>query len=155
MEDNTFDARWDMRGAERGIDIEKTRVVINDKHRAGLDHYHLGALRSVLAGAVQTPSRHLTAGLVNEAAAKCPHCDRGEVLSLGHAFWRCPRWSHLRGHLQEFAEERHPRCLTRCGLVPRCETASYSESWVRDLHCMMARIVVGIGKALGQEANLV
>jgi hypothetical protein len=151
LQENTFATRWDMQGAENGVDIEKTRIVINDKHRAGLDHYHLGALRSVLAGGVQTPSRLLAAGLMDEVSANCPHCDSGVVLSLGHALWHCPRWAHLRGRLQDFDEALHPRCLTRCGLVPRCTTYRYSVHFVRDLHCMMARIVVALSKARPHE----
>ena len=143
----TFDKRWDMQGAESGLDLEKARVVINDRRRAGLDHYQLGTLRSILTGAVLTPARPRAAGQFTAEEAICCNCSLGALHTLGHALWQCPRWAHLRQPLSDFNQAEHPRCLTRCGLVPHHTTDDYPKTFIR-LHVMMAKVVTCINPRL-------
>ena len=139
MDKGTFGERWDMKGAEDGVDIEKTRHLLIGKGRYELQPYERGALRSVLTGAVLTPSRKLAAGQLTEKQAQCVHCDEGARHTLGHALVLLE--VDGRGELGGFDGRLRPRCLMRCGLVPRLTTNEYPTAMVVKLQKMMARIV--------------
>ena len=110
-------SRWDMAGVQNGIDYDKTRALLQDTSFSFLNN---GILRTILAGAVWSPSRMLAGGKLTPAAAACVHCTAGVPETLGHRYALCPTWSQIRlDHGVTQAElESYPRCLSRCGIVP-------------------------------------
>ena len=75
--------RWDMRGLEGGIDYKRTGKLLQDKNRSFLRR---GYLRTILAGAVDTPSRMQAGSRLTEEQARCVHCGQGVVESAGHRY---------------------------------------------------------------------
>jgi hypothetical protein len=113
---STAGSRFDTQGLEGGADFAATRAVLDSSSMTFLEK---GVLRTILTGSCVTPSRLVAAGRLTDAQAVCVHCG-SEVESLGHRFWRCAAWLHVRAahDLADFAEDDFPRCLTRCGLLP-------------------------------------
>ena len=109
--------RHDLKGLRDGIDFEKTRQNLSSVKLTWLQR---GMLRTILCGACWTPSRMLQAGCLTPSQAKCIHCTLDVTETLGHRFWKCPRWHSIRtAHgLNNFAVESWPKALTRCGVCP-------------------------------------
>lgn len=107
--------RWDMKGIEVGIDFKLTRHLCSG---SSLSFLQRGILRTIISGALWTPSRMLAGGRLSEEQAACVHCDAGVVESTGHRYWQCPRWHEIRSSLGlvDFPHQLHPRCTTRCGI---------------------------------------
>ena len=105
-----------MIGAAGGIDYANTRVI--GYFPTALER---GIYRTLAAGTAWTPSRMVAAGKLTVQQAYCVHCGQDIVESLGHRFWRCSRWCSIRTQfgLEHEDESLLPRCLTRCGLVPK------------------------------------
>ena len=117
LQDEALHQRWDLRGLRGGVDYEKTRSVLESSVLSWLQK---GMLRTIMCGAVWTPSRMMKASLLTANQAECVHCNSGAVESLGHKFWYCPKWAQIRQNFdcQDFNEASWPRCLTRCGICP-------------------------------------
>ena len=137
LQDPKLHERWDLRGTENGIDYNQSRQLLCSSQ---LSFLQKGYLRTLLTGAVWTPSRMLAAKRLTEEEACCIHCSSGEVESLGHRFWKCPRWAAIRQalNLADFDEETWPRCLTRCGVVPSGCALRFSQT--KSIHTMMVKI---------------
>jgi len=119
MQRPEFKTRFDMLGAQDGINFELTRFLLTSA-KSTLSFLERGILRTVLAGAVWTPSRQLAANKITIDQARCVHCGQGCTETLGHRLWHCPAWHNLRckHRLLDFDHSSAPRCLTRCGIAP-------------------------------------
>jgi len=135
----SLDDRWDTHGAAAGVDGKRSRLLLDDPTTSFL---HRGILRTAMAGALRTPSRLLAAGLIDADQAICHRCDMNVVHTLGHAMWTCPARHTVRAHLNlhNFDEAQHPRCLTRCGLVP--VNSQLSNSIIKKIQTLLLQVAL-------------
>lgn len=129
--------RWDLRGLDAGIDYKRTRLLLNS---STLSFLRKGFLRTILAGAVWTPSRMLAGRRLNAEEARCTHCGDAAETS-GHRYWKCPHWRGIRVRykLEDFDETQWPRCLTRCGVVPL--SCRIDDKTIKNIQMLMVDII--------------
>jgi len=144
LQNEPLHLRWDLKGLRDGIDFDKTRQNLKSTKLSWLKK---GMLRTILCGACFTPARMMRAELLTQDQAVCVHCQQNVVESLGHRFWYCPAWQHIRiaFGLQNFSESSWPRALTRCGVCPA--KLGQSAKDVKNIQLMMVEITASCAVA--------
>jgi len=142
--------RFDMRGLDNGVDYKKSRQLLQSQKLSFLQRE---ILRTILAGALMTPSRWKAANKMTALQAVCVHCDTHDEESTGHRYWSCPKWREIRlkYKLGDFDEAIWPRCLTRSGVAP-CQCAA-SAKMVANIQKMMIEINCAILESPAAQAQ--